>query len=221
MKLHDIELKWLGHSGFFIKNSRTIYIDPYNIKEGMEKADIVLITHSHYDHCSFPDLQKIIKEGTKILMTADAQSIITRFNIPIKMEIVEPNQEIDLGDIKISTIPSYNVNKHFHPKEEGWVGYVIKINGVVIYHTGDTDLIPEMHKLTGFNQPGKTFVALLPIGGRYTMSAEEAVEAAKIIKPTIAIPIHWGSIIGSEDDAKEFKELCEEAGIRVEILEKE
>lgn len=221
MKLHDIELKWLGHSGFFIKNSRTIYIDPYNIKEGMEKADIVLITHSHYDHCSFPDLQKIIKEGTRIFMTADAQSIITRFNIPVKMEIIEPNQEIDLGDIKISTIPSYNINKHFHPKDEGWVGYVIKINGVVIYHTGDTDLIPEMHKLTGFNQPGKTFVALLPIGGRYTMSAEEAVEAAKIIKPTIAIPIHWGSIIGSEDDAKEFKELCEEEGIRVEILEKE
>ncbi|PIO01484.1 Zn-dependent hydrolase, partial [Candidatus Pacearchaeota archaeon CG09_land_8_20_14_0_10_30_9] len=116
---------------------------------------------------------------------------------------------------------AYNIDKPFHPKEEGLVGYLIKINEVIIYHAGDTDLIPEMQKLTGYNQQDKKFIALLPVGGRFTMSAEEAFEAAKIIKPTIAIPIHWGSIIGSIKDAEEFKELCKTEGINVEILEKE
>jgi len=221
MKIDKVEIKWLGHSGFLIKNSKVIYIDPYNLKENSEKADIILITHSHYDHCSFADLQKIIKEGTKIFITADCQSVVTRFNIIIEMVIVEPGQEFDLGDIKISTLPAYNLDKTFHPKDEGWVGYVIKIENVLIYHTGDVDLIPEMQKLTGFKQPGKQFVALLPIGGRFTMSVDEAVEAAKLIKPSLAIPMHWGSIIGSKEDAEEFVEGCKEAGIDAVILEKE
>ena len=221
MKIGEVELKWLGHSGFFIKNSRVIYIDPYNIKEGMEKADIILITHSHYDHCSVADIEKIVQDGTKIVMTADCQSKITRFNVPIKMEIVEPEKELDLGDIKISAIPAYNSDKHFHPKDENWVGYLLKINNLIIYHAGDTDLIPEMQKLTGYKQPGKEFVALLPIGGRFTMNVEEAAEAAKLIKPTIAIPMHYGSVVGTNEDAQEFKELCEENNIRCEILEKE
>lgn len=221
MKINGVEIKWLGHAGFLIKNSKVIYIDPYNIKEGLEKADLVLITHSHYDHCSVADMNKIIKQGTKIIMTADCQSKITRFDIPIKMEIIEPGQDLDFGDVKISAVPAYNVDKHFHPKEEGWVGYIIKMNDVLIYHAGDTDIIPEMQKLTGFKQPGKEFIALLPIGGRFTMSVEEAVEAVKIIKPSLAIPMHWGSIVGSEEDAREFKELCEEEGIKVEVLGKE
>jgi L-ascorbate metabolism protein UlaG (beta-lactamase superfamily) len=221
MRIGEVELKWLGHSGFFIKNSKCIYIDPYNIKEGMEKADIILITHSHYDHCSVADIEKIIQDGTKIVMTADCQSKITRFNVAIKMEVVEPGQELDIGDIKLSILPSYNLDKHFHPKEENWVGYLLKINNLIVYHAGDSDLIPEMQKLTGYKQPGKEFVALLPIGGRFTMNIEEAVEAAKLIKPTLAIPMHYGSIVGTNDDAKEFKELCEENNIRCEILEKE
>jgi len=221
MKIGSIELRWLGHSGFFIKNSKNIYIDPYNIKDQETKADIVLITHGHYDHCSLDDLKKVVKEGTRVFVTADAQSKITRFDIPVKIEIVEPGMEIDLGDIKLATLPAYNIDKHFHAKEEGWVGYLIKINDVIVYHSGDTDLIPEMQKLTGHKQSGKTFVALLPVGGRFTMSAEEAFEAAKIIKPSLAIPMHWGSVIGSESDAKEFVDLCKEAGIDAMILEKE
>ena len=221
MKIKNIEIKWLGHSGFLIKNSKTIYIDPYNIKSGLEKADIILITHSHYDHCSFADLEKIIKENTKIIMPADCQSKITRFKVQIKMEIIEPFQEIDLGEIQISAIPAYNIDKHFHSKEEGWLGYLIKTPDVIIYHAGDTDLIPEMQKLTGYKQPKKEFIALLPIGGRFTMNFEEAAEAAKLIKPTLAIPMHFGSIIGSDSDAKEFKELCTENNIKCEILEKE
>jgi L-ascorbate metabolism protein UlaG (beta-lactamase superfamily) len=221
MRIGEVELKWLGHSGFFIKNSKKIYIDPYNIKEGMEKADIILITHSHYDHCSVADIGKIVQDGTKIIMTADCQSKIVRFNIPIKMEIVESGQELDIGDIKISVLPAYNLDKHFHPKNEGWVGYLLKINNILIYHAGDTDLIPEMQKLTGYKQVGKEFVALLPIGGRFTMNAEEAAEAAKLIKPTIAIPMHYGSVAETNEDTHEFKELCEENNIRCEILEKE
>jgi len=221
MKIGKVELKWLGHSGFFIKNSKKIYIDPYNIKEGMEKADIILITHSHYDHCSVTDIGKIVQEGTKIIITADCQSKITRFDVPIKMEIVEPGQEIDMGGIKISVVSSYNSDKSFHPKDENWVGYILKINNIIIYHAGDTDLIPEMQKLTGYKQPGNKFIALLPIGGRFTMNLEEATEAAKLLKPTIAIPMHYGSVVGTGDDAKEFKELCEENNIRCEILEKE
>lgn len=221
MKINDIEIKWLGHSGFFIKNSKSIYIDPYNIKEDSEKADIILLTHSHYDHCSFADMEKIVQEGTKIIAPADCQSKITRFEVPIKIEIIEPGQEIDLGEIKISALPAYNIDKHFHPKDEGWVGYLVKMNRILIYHAGDTDVIPEMQKLTGHNKTGNEFVALLPVGGRFTMTVEEAVESAKIIKPTLAIPIHWGSIIGSESDAKEFVEICREEGIKAQILEKE
>ena len=118
-------------------------------------------------------------------------------------------------------MPAYNVDKHFHPKDEGWVGYLIKINDVLIYHPGDSDVIPEMQKLTGYKQSGKEFVALLPVGGRFTMNAEEAAEAAKLIKPSLAIPMHYGSIVGSDEDAQEFKELCEENNIKVKILEKE
>ncbi|VVB82586.1 Beta-lactamase superfamily domain protein [uncultured archaeon] len=221
MKIGEIELKWLGHSGFLIKNHKAIYIDPYNIKENSEKADIILITHSHYDHCSVADIKNIIKDKTKIILTADSQSKITRFSVPIDIQIVEPNQELTFGEIKISTLPAYNIDKTFHPKEEGWVGFLIKINGVLIYHAGDSDLIPEMQKLTGYKQPGKEFIALLPIGGKFTMNPEEAAEAAKLIKPNIALPTHYGTISGGKEDAEEFVKICKENGIEAKILEKE
>lgn len=221
MKIGEVSIKWLGHAGFLIENSSTIYVDPYQIKEGLPKADYILLTHDHYDHCSVPDLQKIVKEGTKIIMTANCQSKIVRFEVPIRMEIIEAGQELTLNGLKITAFPAYNIDKHFHPKEDGVVGFLIQLNDILIYHAGDTDVIPEMQKLTGYNHKGRNFVALLPVGGRFTMSAEEAAEAAKIIKPSVAIPMHWGSIVGSKDDAEEFKELCKEEGINVEILEKE
>jgi len=126
MEINGVEINWLGHSGFLIKNSKVIYIDPYNIREGSEKADMILITHSHYDHCSVADMKKIVKEGTRIIIPADCQSKITTFDVPIRMTIVEPGVELALQNIRISTVPSYNIDKHFHPKDEGWIGYEFK-----------------------------------------------------------------------------------------------
>ena len=221
MKIGGIELKWLGHAGFLIENSVVIYIDPYQIKEGLPKADYILLTHDHYDHCSFQDLNKIIQEGTKVILPAGCQSKIARFSVPVRMQIVEPGQEVDFGTLKIDVFPAYNIDKSFHPKDYGFVGYLIKINRTLIYHAGDTDFIPEMQKLTGYNSQAKNFIALLPVGGRYTMTAEEAAEAVKLIKPTLAIPMHWGSVVGDKEDALEFQEFCKKKGIKCEILEKE
>jgi L-ascorbate metabolism protein UlaG (beta-lactamase superfamily) len=220
MDINGINIKWLGHSGFLIKNSKVIYIDPYNIDDDCEKADLILITHAHYDHCSIADIGKILKDGTKIVMPADCQSKLTRFNVRLKMDIAEEGKDLMFGNVKISAVPAYNIDKSFHPKNEG-IGYLIKLNDILIYHAGDTDVIPEMQKLTGHKNKNKEFVALLPIGGRFTMSAEEAAEAAEIIKPSLAIPMHYGSIIGSQEDAEEFVELCKENKINAKILEKE
>jgi L-ascorbate metabolism protein UlaG (beta-lactamase superfamily) len=220
MQIGRVSIDWLGHSGILIRDSKIIYIDPYLIKEGSEKADFIFITHNHYDHCSIEDMQKIVKQGTKIILSPDCQSKVTRFSVPVQIEVFQPGQEKTFGTIKVASLPAYNIGKKFHPKEESWLGYLIKLEDVLIYHAGDTDLIPEMKNLTGYGQSKKDFVALLPIGGKFTMNAEEAAEAAKRIKPSLAIPIHYGSIVGTQDDAKEFLELCTENGIRAEILNK-
>jgi L-ascorbate metabolism protein UlaG (beta-lactamase superfamily) len=225
MYIENIEIKWLGHAGFLIKNNinpdkiQIIYIDPYNIKETSEKADLIFITHDHYDHCSIADINKIIKEGTKIVVPADSQNKITRFDVPIKIEVAVPEKEFVFGDLKVSTLPAYNIDKPFHSQKEEWMGYLLKMNGLLIYHAGDSDVIPEMQKLTGYGD--KKLIALLPVGGRFTMTPEEAVQAARIIKPFLAVPMHYGSIVGTEENAKEFIELCKEAGINAEIFGKE
>jgi L-ascorbate metabolism protein UlaG (beta-lactamase superfamily) len=226
MKIGDsnIELKWLGHAGFKIKNittGRVYYIDPYLISNDCsdDKADVILLTHSHYDHCSIEDLKKIVKQGTYILSTPDSQSKLVRFDNAI-VKLMEPNQELVLGNLKIFTLPSYNIDKSFHPKDEHWVGYIIKIGKICIYHAGDCDNIPELQKLTGHRNQCDEFIALLPVGGRFTMDFEEASDAASVIKPDLAIPMHYGSIVGSFEDAQEFVRLCDEKGIKAQILEK-
>jgi len=223
MQVGKVSIEWLGHAGFRLKTSdeKIIYIDPFQISEVGEKdkADLVLITHSHFDHCSLDDINKVIKNNSRIVVTADAQSKVMRTKVPIKIEIVEPGKEVDINSIRVSAVPAYNVDKSFHPKDESWVGYVIRVDDVVIYHSGDTDVIPEMQKLTGYKKNGNQFVALLPIGGRYTMNAEEAFEAVKIIKPTLAIPMHFGKVIGSKEDAEEFVKMCKDAGIEAKILD--
>lgn len=219
MKLDNVEIKWLGHSAFFIKTeSKIIYIDPYNIAR-IEPADIILITHPHYDHCSLKDISKIVKQNTIVVIPAGCQSKIAKFE-NIKMQVIEAGQTIDFGEIKLGAVPAYNVDKEFHSNTEGWMGYIIKINDVIVYHAGDTDLIPEMEKLNKYS--GQKFIALLPVSGTYTMNAEEAAKAAAVIKPSLAVPIHWGAgVAGERRDAENFVNLCRKKGIRAEILEKE
>ncbi len=222
MKIGNIDLEWKGHSSFSIKeeNGKVIYIDPYQLSGNLQKADVILITHSHYDHCSLEDIQKIVKDGTTIVVSADAQSKITRLDNEINMQIMEPGDEIEIKGIKVKAVPAYNINKQFHEKDENWLGYVIDIDNTIIYHAGDTDLIPEMEKLTGYSKQGHEFIALLPVGGKYTMDREEAAKAASIIKATITIPIHYGEVAGGKNDAEKFCEIAGENGIKCKVLDK-
>lgn len=220
MNIGNVELRWLGHAGFCILfEGKKIYVDPFQIQR-QEEADMILITHSHYDHCSIQDIEKIAKDGTVVVLPADAQSKVTRINKKIEMQVVEPGDSLDLDKVKIEVVPAYNLGKEFHPKSEGWMGYVVKLGNVVVYHAGDTDSIPEMQKLTGYGKKGNEFLALLPVGGKYTMNAEEAAAAALVIRPTLAVPMHYGSVIGSRGDAEQFVKLCEDAGVKAQILEK-
>jgi len=198
-------IHWLGHASFKIDGEKIVYIDPYQIDES-EKADIILITHTHFDHLSLEDIQKIRKEDTIILAPEDAREKLTGFQ-PVK-----PNQFLTIRGIKIQTVPAYNLDKQFHPREKEWVGYIININGKKVYHAGDTDLIPEMEDF------GDVDIAILPIGGTYTMDVTEAIQAVHVIEPKIAIPMHYGKIVGTIDDADKFKELSTS---KVKILTKE
>ncbi len=222
MQIKEIQLDFLGHSGFMITSSagKKIAIDPYNVSSNVPKADLILITHSHYDHCSIKDIEKLSEEGTTIIIPPDAQSKITKIK-GIEMQIIESGDEFQFQKIKIEAIPAYNINKEFHPKGEGWLGYVIKLKDVIIYHAGDTDKIPEMPRLTGHGKHGNEFVALLPVSGKYVMDAEEAAEVASFLSPDLAIPMHYGAgVAGTIDDAKRFVELCEKNNINAKILEK-
>lgn len=219
MKIGNVEISYLGHSGFLLSNGKRIAIDPYNVSDNVGKADIILITHSHYDHCSIKDIQKLAKSGTIVVATPDSQSKITKVD-GVEMHPVEAGEEFEAEGIKIETVPAYNIKKEFHPKNEKWIGFIIKFDKVIVYHTGDTDFIPEMHNLTGYGKHGNQFVALLPVSGTYVMDVDEAVEAASILKPNLAVPMHYGSVVGSIEDAKRFVELCREKGIHAEMLEK-
>jgi L-ascorbate metabolism protein UlaG (beta-lactamase superfamily) len=211
MNYKGIEIKWLGHAGFLIKNDKVIYIDPFNIN-CEEKADLILITHSHYDHCSIEDLKKITKPESVILGPADIQSKIGQIGEGVNFRIMEPGRVEELG-IKISAVPAYNLGKVFHPKENNWMGYIVEIGGSRIYHAGDTDKIPDMNGI-------KADICFFPIGGKFTMNADEATEAAEIIRPELVIPMHFGEIIGSEEDAKRFVEKCKKININAFILDR-
>jgi L-ascorbate metabolism protein UlaG (beta-lactamase superfamily) len=219
MKIGNIEVLWTGHAGFIVKNDKVIYIDPYQLSKNEPKADIILITHSHHDHCSIADIQKIIKGDTAIVVPPDAQSKITKLE-NADMQVMIPGDSIEVRGVKIQAVPAYNKTKQFHPKNEEWNGYVLRLGKVIIYHAGDTDFIPEMQKLSGFGKHGNEFIACLPVGGNFTMDADEAAQAASAIKPTIAIPMHYGSIAGTRADAERFVQLCSDKGIDAKILEK-
>ena len=191
-------IKVLEHSSIKINLEKIIYVDPFNIKKEYKDADYIFITHSHYDHFSEKDILKIKKENTKIIITEDLFEKVKEMDFEEnKIIIVEPNREYIFDEIKINTIYSYNTNKEFHPKENNWVGYIFNIENIKVYIAGDTDITDENKNL-------KCDIALVPIGGTYTMDSKEAAELINIIRPKYVIPTHYGSLVGKKCDAEEI-----------------
>ncbi|MDI6725607.1 MAG: MBL fold metallo-hydrolase [Smithellaceae bacterium] len=187
---------WLGHSTVKIKGEKTIYFDPWKLAKE-DKADIILISHSHYDHCSPEDVRKIQHDKTVIFTTPDCAPKLSG-----EVRVLAPGETVREGAIIIEAVPSYNLNKAFHPRENNWLGFIITIGGKRIYYAGDTDHVPEMQNI-------KADIVIIPVGGKYTMTAAEAARAVSVIRPEAAIPIHYGDIVGSLKDAEEFQRLAD------------
>ena len=197
--LENIEV--LYHSSIRINKEKTIYIDPFKIDRNYNDADIVFITHDHYDHYSEEDIDKVINENTTIIIPDELLTKLLRKGINKNAIItVEPNKNYMVQGIKFETISAYNTNKTFHPKENGWVGYIIIINGIRYYIAGDTDITEE-------NKQVKCDVAFVPVGGTYTIDFKEAAQLINEIQPKIAVPIHYGSVVGTKQDATDFIKL--------------
>jgi len=201
------KIKWLGHDGFRITADKAIYFDPFEIQGGPE-ADLILVSHEHYDHCSPEDVAKIQGPGTVIVTEKCSAGKLSG-----DVRILKPWESATVHGINIQAVPSYNTDKAFHPKENDWLGFIVEVDGIKIYHAGDADFIPEMEDLD-------VDIALLPVSGTYVMNAEQAVQAARAIGPKLAIPMHFGAIVGDRGDALKFKKALE-GDIEVLILEKE
>ena len=197
--IEDIEV--LYHSSIRISKNKIIYIDPFKIDKNYNDADIVFITHDHFDHYSEEDIDKVINENTTIIIPEEMLTKILRKGINKNAVItVESNKEYMVQGIKFETIPAYNTNKTFHPKENDWVGYIITLDGIRYYIAGDTDITEENRKV-------KCDVAFVPVGGTYTMDFKEAAQLINEIQPKIAVPIHYGSVVGTKQDATDFIKL--------------
>jgi L-ascorbate metabolism protein UlaG (beta-lactamase superfamily) len=193
-------IHWLGHDSFRVDvKGVVIYLDPWQLDPNSRSADLILITHDHRDHCSPEDVSIIQNQDTVIVTVAAAAEKLSG-----KIEVVEPGSSLTIKGIKIEAVPAYNLNKFrspgvpFHPKGKNFVGFILEVNGQRIYHAGDTDVIPEMDTF-------EVDIALLPVSGTYVMTVDEAVEAAELIGPQIAIPMHVGRGIGGNSDAEAFK----------------
>jgi len=190
------KMEWLGHDTFKIEAAGlVIYTDPFKLEGDLPKADLILVTHDHFDHCSPEDIDKIAKADTVVVSPGGCVG-----SQKCEVRKVAPGDKLTVKGVDIEAVPAYNTNKQFHPKANRWVGYIFTVEGQRIYLAGDTDYIPEM----------KTYrcdIAIIPVSGTYVMTAEEAVKAANDIRPKVAVPMHFGTIIGSSKDAETFKKL--------------
>lgn len=197
-------ITWYGHATMKLSGEKIVYIDPFQLQDTTyEAADIVLITHDHSDHCSPEDIAKVSKADTVVIAPASCQGKLTG-----KTRVIAAGETISEQGVQIETVPAYNLKKQFHPKSAGGVGYIVTLNGKRIYQAGDTDFIPEMKTISAD-------IVIVPVGGTYTMDAEEAAQAVNAMRPEVAIPMHYGAIVGSGSDAERFKGLVT---VPVEIL---
>lgn len=197
--LEDIEV--LYHSCIRMNKEKIIYIDPYHIEKNYNDADMIFITHDHYDHYSEEDIDKVRKNNTIFIVPENLLNKLIKKGINDENIItLNPGDAENIDGIKVEAIHSYNIDKPFHPKENNWLGYVIEIDGVRYYIAGDTDITEE-------NKNIKCDVAFVPVGGKYTMNFSEAAQLINIIKPKIAVPIHYGSVVGTKQDATDFIKL--------------
>ena len=187
------------HSAIKLEGSKTIYIDPYGLNEAPHDADFILCTHSHYDHYSLEDIERVRKKDTIIIAPSDVENVIK----------VIPNVKYQIEGLEFKTTYAYNLNKAFHPKENQWVGYLIKLDGKTYYIAGDTDAVPEIENL-------KFDVAFLPVGGTYTMTKEEAAKLSETIEAKVIVPTHYGLIVGEKTDGEEFAKMVKNK--KIEIL---
>lgn len=210
--LEDVEV--LYHSSIRISKGKTIYFDPFKIDKNYNDADIIFITHDHYDHYSESDIDKVIKQDTVIVAPAELLTKLLRKGYNKDYIVtVDPGETDMVEGIRFETVPAYNIDKAFHPKENGWVGYIIELNDIRYYIAGDTDITKENKKV-------KCDVAFIPVGGTYTMDFKEAAYLINEIKPKIAVPIHYASVVGTKQDATDFIKLVYPE-IKCEILMKE
>jgi L-ascorbate metabolism protein UlaG (beta-lactamase superfamily) len=186
----------LKQSTIRIQSNKVIYFDPIKIIGTPGDADIIFISHSHYDHLSIEDIKKLAKKDTVLVIPEDCANEAKGAGLTNFMT-VRPSRSYEVKGLKFNTVPAYNINKNFHKKESNWVGYVMNINDTSYYFAGDTDFIPEMKDI-------KASVVFLPVGGTYTMTSKEAAEAANIINPLVAVPIHFTDVVGTAEDAQNF-----------------
>ncbi len=212
MKLLGLEFTRMAHDAFRIAGSQVIYTDPYKMTK-RDEADIVLISHEHFDHLSREDLDKVIMPGTTIVASPLCKDGLKGVKVK-ETRFLDPGGKTTVGKVEIEAVPAYNINKFkssgqaFHPKGEKRVGFVIKMDGTTVYYAADTDFIPEMKSI-------RCDIALLPVSGTYVMTAEEAAEAAEALKPKVAVPMHYGAIVGSETDAQRFKSLVKNCQVEI------
>ena len=199
-------ITWFDHASFMLQGERRVYIDPWELPEGAPPADIVLVSHPHYDHCSPADLARVAGLDTVVVTTADAAPQLEGY----QQVILAPGAEATVKGVRIEGVAAYNLNKPFHPEDKRWLGFVVTLGGRRIYYAGDTDATEEMAGV-------RADVALVPVGGKYTMEAEQAAAAVDEIRPAVAVPYHWGKIVGSKDSALLFETLCR---VRVAVLGK-